>query len=174
MNHLMNQHHTPLLSRVSAALLLSLSLSLLMGLNACTPTYVSRTKVPYSPERQEVADLIERYRVALEQRDMEAIKAMTSEGYYENASTTDDPSDDYDRRGLLAVLDKMKTQVKAVKYNVKITQIEVLANAATVDVEYTGQYLFTFEERDRWKTHADKNRLTLRREEGAWKIVSGL
>jgi len=142
--------------------------------SACTPAYVRDTKIPFSPEKQKIADLIERYRVALEQRDASALKEMTSDGYYENASTTDDPSDDYDARGLVEVLTKLKRQVKAVKYSIKINHIEVLESSAAVDVEYTGQYSFTYDERDRWATYADKNRITLRREEGAWKIVSGL
>ena len=173
----------PLSSKLSSKLSSSLpahitslacALTLSALLSACTPTYVRDTKIPYSPERQEVADLIERYRVALEKRDADTLKQMTSDGYYENASTTDDPSDDYDVKGLDEVLGKMKRQVKAVKYAIKITKIDILDDAASVDVEYTGQFLFTFDERDRWKTHADKNRLTLRREDGAWKIVSGL
>ena len=141
---------------------------------ACAPTYVRDTKIPFSAEKQQIADLIERYRAALERRDADAIREMVSEGYYENASTTDDPSDDYDTRGLTQVLTKLKRQVKAVKYSIKINNIEVIENTAAVDVEYVGQYSFTSDERDRWATYADKNRLTLRREEGSWKIVSGL
>ena len=157
-------------SRASSILLACVALSLA----ACNPAYISNTKIPFSPEKQEIANLIERYRVALEQRDAESLREMTSDGYYENASTTDDPSDDYDARGLSEVLTKLKRQVKAVKYSIKINQIEVLESTAAVDVEYTGQYSFTYDERDRWATYADKNRITLRREDGGWKIVSGL
>ena len=160
-------------TRRARALALPLAL-LALAAQACAPTYVRDTKIAYSAEKQEIADTVERYRAALEARDASALRALTSEGYYENASTTDDPSDDYDARGLDDVLGKVKRQVKAVKYDLRINAIDILDNTAAVDVEYTGQYLFTYDERDRWSTYADKNRITLRREEGGWRIVSGL
>lgn len=164
----------PILKNSTLRMFSILSTCIALSLSACNPAYISNTKIPFSPEKQKIAELIERYRVALEQRDTDTLRQMTSEGYYENASTTDDPSDDYDARGLHEVLTKLKRQVKAVKYTIKINQIEVIENTAAVDVEYTGQYSFTYDERDRWATYADKNRITLRLEEGAWKIVSGL
>ncbi len=157
-----------------ALLTLALTVALTAAAQGCSPAYVRDTKIAYSAEKQEIADLIERYRVALEARDVDALRGLTSEGYYENASTTDDPSDDYDARGLEDVLGKVRRQVKAVKYSIKINAIDLLDNTAAVDVEYSGQYLFTYDERDRWSTYADKNRITLRREEGQWRIVSGL
>jgi hypothetical protein len=158
----------------AATLAATLAVTLIITAQGCSPAYVRDTKIAYSVEKQEIADTIERYRVALESRDAAALRSLASEGYYENASTTDDPSDDYDARGLDEVLGKIKRQVKAVKYNIKINAIDVLDNTAAVDVEYSGQYLFTYDERDRWSTYTDKNRITLRREEGGWRIVSGL
>lgn len=160
--------------RTHTSLALTLAAALTVTAQACSPAYVRDTKIAYSVEKQEIADMIERYRVALEARDVNALRGLTSDGYYENASTTDDPSDDYDAQGLDEVFGKLKRQVKAVKYAIKINAIDILDNTAAVDVEYSGQYLFTYDERDRWSTHTDKNRITLRREEGGWRIVSGL
>ena len=140
----------------------------------CSPTYVKNTEIDYTPEKQEVADVIERYRIALEKRDVDTLKAIAGDGYYENGSTTNDPSDDYDFQGLKKIIDAIGRQVKAVKYSIMIKEINVIQNEASVDVELQGQYLFTHKERDRWATYADKNRLTLRKLKGNWKIVSGL
>ena len=151
------------------------SLFLVSILAGCTPTYVRGTKIDYQPQKQEVANLIERYRVALEGKDISTLNQIASDRYYENGSTTNDPSDDYDYAGLTQVLDQIDSQVKAVKYQIKITSIDILKDTASVDLEYTGQFLFTHNEQDRWSTHADKNRITLKRDrEGDWKIVSGL
>lgn len=141
----------------------------------CTPAFVKGTDVDYTPERQEVANFVERYRQALERRDFDTLKDMVSSNYYENGSTTNDPSDDYGFSGFLNVQNKMRTSIKAVKYAIKITNIEVMDKSAAVDYEFSGQYLFTHEERDRWDTYADKNRLTLGKDKlGHWKILSGL
>ena len=142
--------------------------------SACTPTYVGGTKVKFSQERQEVADVIYRYQQAIESLNLNALKQLVSDQYYENGSTTDDPSDDYDYQGLLNIFERDFAQVKAVKYKIMIKNIDVMKDSAAVDVEYSGQYQFMEKERDRWATAADKNRITLRREEGQWKIVSGL
>ena len=155
---------------LSAALLGTLALT-----SACTPKFVSGTTIDYSPERQEVAMFIERYRQALESLDFNTIRDMASQNYYENGSTTDDPSDDYDYNGLVQVLMSMKRNVKAVKYTINIRNIEVLKTSAAVDYEYSGQYLFNYNNQDRWATKSDKNRITLNKNKlGQWKIVSGL
>ena len=141
----------------------------------CTPTFVKGTEIDYTPEKQEVADFIERYRQAIEQRDFNTLKDMVSSNYYENGSTTSDPSDDYDFAGFLKILNDMSQTIKAVKYTIKINNIEVMKSSAAVDLEYSGQYLFTHHEQDRWETYADKNRITLGKNKlGHWKIMSGL
>lgn len=154
---------------------LLLCLMLSFGVMACTPAFVKGTDIEYSPERQEIADFIEKYRVAMEQRDFDALKDMVSSRYYENGSTTDDPSDDYDFTGFLKVAQDMKQRVKAVKYKIKLTQIDIMDESAAVDLEITGQYLITHQEQDRWETYADKNRVTLGKDKlGHWKVMSGL
>ncbi len=152
--------------------LLLLSLALLSP--ACTPAHVKGTEIEYTAERQEVADLVERYRLAVESRDADALKGLASERYYENGSTTSEPADDYDYRGLQTVLDDVKSLVKAVQYEIKIQAIEVVGKAAYVDYDYTSQYLFTAGESEKWATNNDRNRLTLRREKGEWRILSGM
>jgi hypothetical protein len=67
---------------------------------ACGPRYLPGTKVEATEEREEVAAVVEQYRRAVEQRDNDAVRKLVSATYYENASTTEDPSDDYDAEGL--------------------------------------------------------------------------
>jgi hypothetical protein len=153
---------------------LFLNATLIIFLSACTPAYVSGTKIDFSPQKQEVADVIEKYRLAVEGRDMNFLKTLVSENYYENSSTTNDPKDDYDYQGLLKVLEKLGQQIKAVKYDIKIEKIEIMENIASVDFNYNGQYLFAIKESERWATQADKNRITLKKESGKWLIISGL
>lgn len=151
-----------------------LALALSAGVVGCGPQYVRGTKIEYSAEKQAVADLVERYRVAVENRDSDMLRALASRNYYENASTTDDPADDYDYQGLVAVLSDLRNSIKEIKYEIDIKSIDVLPESAIVDYEYRSHYQFTTGEQDKWATAADKNRLTLRRESGEWRIVSGM
>jgi hypothetical protein len=141
----------------------------------CTPVYVRGTQIDYTPDRQEVAQVIETYRKAIEDRDVTTLKSLASEHYYENGSTTNNPGDDYDYSGLYSVLEKLGGQVKAVKYSLTIKSINILKDSAAIDVEYTGQFLYTVNEQDRWSTYADKNRITLKRDrQRKWKFISGM
>ena len=141
---------------------------------ACSPKYIKGTEVPYSADKQAVSDTVERYRQAVIQRDTRALRALASDSYYENASTTVDAADDYDRKGFEHVLSELKENVKAVKYDIDITDIQIAKNTAKVDVQYRGQFLFVVAGQERWETAADKNRITLRKENGEWRILSGM
>lgn len=162
------------MSRRSFAACLSLALTVSLSAAACGPRYVTGTKVEYSDEREAVAAVVERYRVAMEQRDANALRSLVSKTYYENGSTTDDPNDDYDVAGLEKVLGELKGNVKTVRYSMDITDIVVSEEYASVDVDYKAEFLYTLGEQDRWGTTTDKNRMTLRLEDGHWRISSGL
>ena len=143
--------------------------------SGCAPAYVRGTQIDYTPDRQAIAEVIEKYKQALENRDVNALKNIASEQYYENGSTTNNPSDDYDYSGLYSVLEKLGNQVKVVKYDITIKDINIMQDNAAVDFEFKGQFLFTVNEQDRWSTYADKNRITLKRDrQRQWKIVTGM
>jgi hypothetical protein len=145
-----------------------------LALSACGPSYIRGTKIEATPEKQALADIVERYRQAVEQRDLDAIERLASNDYYENGSTTEEPTDDYDFNGLVKVLRELKEKLKAVKYQIDITDISVLGETATVDYEYRSQFLFESAEQDRWETANDRNRLTFKRQNGQWRVISGL
>lgn len=140
----------------------------------CSPKYIKGTEVVYTAEKYSIAEVIEKYRLAVVERNTDALRSLASTSYYENASTTMDPSDDYDRSGFEKVLSELKENVKAVKYEIDIKNILVEKNTARVDLEYRGQYLFVVAGQERWQTSADKNRLNLRKENGEWRILSGM
>ncbi len=81
---------------------------------ACSPKYIKGTEVPYSADKQAVSDTVERYRQAVIQRDTRALRALASDSYYENSSTTNNAADVYDRKGFENVLSELKKNVKAV------------------------------------------------------------
>ena len=148
--------------------------ALALGAAGCGQRYVTGTKVPFSEPRQHLADQVERYRVALEQRDAEALRTLVSRRYYENGSTTSDPSDDYDFTGLQTVLADLEHSVEAVKYHVDIVDIQVIEETAYVDFEYRAEYRVNVGGDGKWATANDRNRMTFRREDDRWLIVSGL
>jgi hypothetical protein len=140
----------------------------------CGSRYISGTKISYSAERAELAQVVERYRQAVEQRDADVLRKIASLNYYENASTTTNATDDYDYNGLEKVFADLKNTVRTVKYKIDLKEITIMGQNARVDYEYKSQYLLATGEQDQWATKADKNRLTFRLEDGEWRITGGM
>ena len=145
--------------------LLAISLGVLTTVLSigCSPRYVRGTEIKYTVDKQDVANLVERYRIALERRDIDTLRTLAHQNYFENGSTTTEPADDYDYNGLQKVLADLQNKVKAVKYEIEIKDIQFIGNLARVDYTYRSQYLLVNGERDRWSSHADKNRITFQR-----------
>ncbi|MBM4320686.1 MAG: nuclear transport factor 2 family protein [Deltaproteobacteria bacterium] len=143
-------------------------------LPGCTPSLIPDTTVPDTAENREICQIMERYRRAMEQRDVDALRLLTSRRYFENASTTADPTDDWGYPELEKVLEELKTAVKMATYDIKITRIHIDGRTAEVDYEYTWNFQYTDGEQDSWTRKTDVNRLSLMKDGAEWKIVAGM
>ena len=175
----MYSHQTPRRPIVNSArqrsiAYLTILVTSLVFMVGCGQKYIKGTKIKFSKPKQELAQVVEQYRVAVEKRDVATLRKLASLNYYENGSTTTNPKDDYDYNGLEKVLADLKNTVRKVKYEITITDIEVFGKSARVEYEYRSQYLFANGEQDVWATAADKNRLELRKERGSWRILAGM
>jgi hypothetical protein len=156
----------------SIRMLLVITLGLLAS--ACGPRFIKGTDIEYTSERNVIANLVNRYRDAVAARDTAKLRTMVSRNYYENASTTSDPRDDYGYEGLDRLFEAIKSDVKEVRYSVDIKAIEVYEKTATVDFDYDAQYLYSAGPDERWANRIDHNRLTFRKEGDKWMIIGGL
>ncbi len=158
-----------------AASLLALSALLALSTNpGCRPSYIPDTQILDTPENREILEVVERYRKAMEQRDVETLESLVSRRYYENGSTTADQSDDWGFPDLDRILGELKDSVKTCVYDIKVTAIHRNGNRADVDYEGTWSFQYTDGEQDGWSRRTDVNRLSLVKEDGRWKFVAGL
>jgi len=128
-----------------------------------------------TPENREILSTINEYRQAMEARDAGRIKKLVSTAYYENASSTDDASDDYGNERIDELLTAyLQDSVQEVRYDMQIMEIKREANVAHVDYVYYWSFRYRQDGRDHWSSDRDVNRLTLVEEQGSWKIASGL
>ena len=147
----------------------------ILMLTGCGTRYIQDTKIEYTKEKAELAKIVRAYRDALRDKDIDTLEKMTSDRYYENASTTTDATDDYGRNGLQKVFADLKNTVRKVEVTLVIKDIVIMGDRARVDVEYDAKYLLALGEQDRWETRNDKNRITFRKDqEGEWRISGGL
>lgn len=149
----------------------------LLAMVACGSKYlVNSRKVEDTPKNRVIADLVERYRVAIAQRDMPALKEMISRNYFSNAGTTAVASDDYGYEQLERdVLPMLQENVKKVEYNLVLTKITFTGETrATADFEFFYKYHYPEAGKDRWEAKNDLVRLEFAMEDGVWRIVGGL
>jgi len=159
----------------SLSLALAVSSLGALGLTGCGPGYLdSAEKIPATDENKEVFEVVKAYHQAVENKDIEALKAMVSQKYHENSGTTDDPGDDYGYDKLIAKLDMLVKNVKKVQFKLRLVGMQVHEHDATVDFEYVGRALLTEGGADRYSTFSDYKRMVLAREDGKWMILGGL
>jgi hypothetical protein len=147
----------------------------LLTLTACAASMIPGTRVADTAENREIYSLVEKYRSAMEHRDIETLKKLASARYFENASTTHHKKDDYGHSTLIGkVLPKLTDNIKKVEYRIMLKAVSIRGNQATADYEYMWKFLYSEGGREKWEQRNDFNRLDMVREDGAWKIVAGL
>ncbi len=142
--------------------------------SGCKPALIPNTEIRDTEENREIMRVVERYRQAMEQRDMDSLRPLISPRYYENASSTGDQSDDWGFPDLDAVLGEVGGSLRAVTYDLKVTAIDVEGDRAEVKYEYTWNFQYFDGDAEGWARKSDVNRLSLLREEGTWRFVAGL
>ena len=152
-----------------------LLIAVLPFLFACGPKYIPGTQIPDRPEYREILQLVERYKEALEKRDVKTLAAMVSRKYYENAGTTSTSRDDYGYEGLVKrVFPYLQDNVKAVQYRIHVQRIKINKNRAYAEFEYWAKVLIEVGGEKKWIFKNDFDRLDFVREDGVWRIIRGM
>ena len=154
---------------------LALALALAVGVSACGPGYLDvGQKVPATEPNKEVFEVLRAYHAAIEGKDVEALKRLVSPKYHSNGGTTEKPDDDFGIDRLTESMPMLRDNVKKVQLRMRLLDMNVSKDVATVDLEFVGRVLLSEGGVDSYKTFDDFNRMTLEREGGDWRIVGGL
>jgi hypothetical protein len=151
-------------------------MALALGVVACGPGYLDKAeKIPATEENKAVFAVLQKYHKAMEDQDSAGLKELISARYHENGGTTHTDEDDYGIDKLhAAVLGKLRDNVKRLQFRIRLVDLSIKDEKALVDYEYHGRVLLTEGGRDAFHTWNDFNRMVLIREDGGWKISSGL
>ncbi len=166
-------------------------------LGGCSPKMISGTKIEDSPDTREVLKVVERYRKAMETKDVKTIIELTSKDYFEK-NGNNNSRDNYDYEGLVKFLmsddftkvSKIKLVVlyKDVKFNDKKDRAEVIIHyilnfrkppetmKQTVKKEGENAVVEDNFDEERWYSKSDDNLLVLVKPEksSGWLIERGL
>ena len=126
-------------------------------------------------ENVEILRVVQKYRDAITSRDVETLKSLVSKDYYENASTTDDLSDDYGNERLDEIFnDYLAQSVKDIRFIIEIKQLTQEGLEYHVDYQYIWNFRYEIAGQSYWQSKNDTNRMTIVREDDAWKIKAGM
>jgi hypothetical protein len=149
-------------------------LVMLFGPAACTPSLIPNTRVEDTSENREVLDLVERYRKAIETRNTAGLLALASENYFDDMGTPAG-KDDMDYDALKAALTRMREEVLGARYQISYRAVTFDAqHRVLVDMLYTGWFRVNTADGPEWKRRLEPHRIVLAREEGQYRILSGM
>lgn len=156
-----------MLARSLPALVLALTLT------ACGARRISGTEIPDNRDTRAIVAVIDEYRKAVEARNAEAVLALVSSSYFDDAGTPD-PADDLDREQLGRALPRHMQQLTSVRLGIGVKQVDVKGDTATANVFYDGHYRVATAGGETAKQANDVAQMKFVRENGKWLIASGL
>ncbi|HET9960050.1 MAG TPA: hypothetical protein VFQ61_36410 [Polyangiaceae bacterium] len=169
-----------LVPRVSLKSLLAVSimaapLSLAaVGLSGCSKQYIPNTEVEENDFNWRVVEFCEKYRRAVEKRNVALLLQMADSTYYEDGGTID-PSDDIDYAGLKDYLSTKFRETSSIRYEIRYRRVQPTDRSIVqVDYTYSASYKLPTEEGESWRRSVADNRLELRPEGESFKIISGM
>jgi ketosteroid isomerase-like protein len=157
----------PLVARPLASLLA------LLALIACSPKRIPGTDIQDNRDTRAVVAAIDAYRQAAERRDANAVLALVSPKYFDDAGTPD-PGDDVDYGQLRTRLTEDYGKITALRLDIGVKKIEVDGDRAAAYVFYDERYRIRTRSGEVAKQANDIHRMHLVRENGNWRFVSGL
>jgi hypothetical protein len=139
----------------------------------CAHTNIPNTYVEDTKENREVLEFVEKYRRAVETRDMGMLLALASQNYFDDMGTPRG-DDDIDYETLREGLVRLREEVTATRYQISYRAVTYVQDRALVDILYTGWFRVNTPEGLQWRRRLEPHRLVLHREQGGYKILSGM
>jgi len=154
--------------------LASALLPLVLFASACTKHYIPNTDVEDNDDNRKVISFCEKYRHAVEERNVPALLGMASQSYFEDGGNVDG-ADDMDYTGLREYLEGRFKDTRAIRYEIRYRKIN-RGTRERIFVEYT--YAATYRipglKGEEWRHAVADNRLELVPDQVAFKIVAGM
>ncbi|HEX2678220.1 MAG TPA: hypothetical protein VHM19_16310 [Polyangiales bacterium] len=140
----------------------------------CAPKMIPNTRVPDTGDNREVLDFVEKYRKAVEQRDIGTLLQMTSQDYFDDMGTPAG-EDDVDYEALQAGLQRLRQEVLGARYQISYRAVTFTdTHKVLVDLLYTGWFKVSTPDGAQWRRRLEPHRIVLAREDHGYKIVSGM
>ena len=156
-----------------SALILSTFLALATPLAGCATHYIPNTDVEDNDDNRRLIAFCERYRHAVESKDIAALLKMAAPSYYEDGGNID-PTDDLDYAGLKAYLQSKFQDATAIRYEIRYRRVRKDKDQIFVDYTYSASYHIPGIKAEEWRHRVDDNRLELVPYQDDFRVVAGM
>lgn len=152
---------------------LALSVVLLSSVG-CATRYIPNTDVEDTDDNRKVITFCERYRHAVQERNVPLLLQLASPDYYEDGGNVD-PADDMDFDGLRDYLEGKFKESRAIRYEIRYRRVtKGKKDRLFVDYTYSASYKIPGLKAEEWRHTVAENRLELVPEKDSFKIVAGM
>ncbi len=146
----------------------------LLVVTGCAGRYIPNTDVEDTDDNRKVITFCEKYRRAVEERNVPLLLEMASPAYYEDGGNVD-AADDMDYAGLREYLEGRFRETRAIRYEIRYRRIKSgRQNRILVEYTYTASYKIPGVKGEEWRHTVADNRLELVPEQGGYKILAGM
>jgi hypothetical protein len=145
----------------------------LASLTGCATHYIPNTDVEDNDENRKLISFCERYRHAVENKDVATLLKLAAPSYYEDGGNAD-PTDDIDYAGLKAYLTTKFQEATAIRYEIRYRRIAKDKDLVYVDYTFSASYRIPGPKGDEWRRKVDDNRLELVPYQDEFRIVAGM
>jgi hypothetical protein len=140
---------------------------------ACHEKFIPNTEIPDNDDNRAIIAFCERYRHAIEDRNVGLLLSLSSQRYFDNSGTPT-ADDDIDRAGLEKVLTDRFKELKTMRYEIKYRN--VFESVGVIYIEYTYNMAFQYQvgDKTKWSNRTADNRLELERVADGFLILTGM
>ena len=160
-------------SRLHAAMFAVAACASLAGTLGCTTHYIPNTDVEDTEENRKLISFCERYRHAVELKNIPLLLKLASPKYYEDGGNVD-ASDDLDYAGLKDYLTNKFQDARSIRYEIRYRRVVKDEDRIFVDYTYSASYRIPGTQGEEWKRKVEDNRLELVQHNDEYRIVAGM
>jgi hypothetical protein len=163
---------------VRPVFVVGLMLTAMSVTTGCNTKTIPGTSIEDNDTNRAILAVVEKYRLAMENRDIDTLVALASPEYYDTRGTASDPSDDYNYDGLRKFLEDRFKKLETLRVDISLIAIKVddsdKTEKALVDYRFQSRYQMDLPAGQKWASNDERARLTLARGPDGWKILKGM
>jgi hypothetical protein len=144
-----------------------------LSLSGCATRYIPNTDVEDTSDNRKIITFCERYRHAVERKNVGELLRLASTDYYEDGGNID-ASDDLDYAGLKDYLTSKFQDARAIRYEIRYRRVIQEDDIIYVDYTYSASYRISGTKGEEWRRKVEENRLELILHQDDFKIVAGM